>query len=218
MNSAPRRIRVLVVDDSELVRSGLRTLLGSYPDVEVIGETDSAAGALREVQALRPDLVLLDLRLPDGDGCDVCRRILRDRPECRILVLSSKLDARSVSEAITAGAHGYLIKDIDGPGLVQGIMDVAAGRTVLAPAITSQVMQLMRTSQHQESLRKRFDSLSAQERRVLEHVARGLTNKEVAAELGLSEKTVKNYLSNLFEKLQIARRSQAVALYAEMNA
>ena len=218
MNSAPRRIRVLVVDDSELVRSGLRTLLGSYPDVEVIGETDSAAGALREVQALRPDLVLLDLRLPDGDGCDVCRRILRDRPECRVLVLSSKLDARSVSEAITAGAHGYLIKDIDGPGLVQGIMDVAAGRTVLAPAITSQVMQLMRTSQHQESLRKRFDSLSAQERRVLEHVARGLTNKEVAAELGLSEKTVKNYLSNLFEKLQIARRSQAVALYAEMNA
>ena len=217
MNSAPRRIRVLVVDDSELVRSGLRTLLGSYPDVEVIGETDSAAGALREVQALRPDLVLLDLRLPDGDGCDVCRRILRDRPECRVLVLSSKLDARSVSEAITAGAHGYLIKDIDGPGLVQGIMDVAAGRTVLAPAITSQVMQLMRTSQHQESLRKRFDSLSAQERRVLEHVARGLTNKEVAAELGLSEKTVKNYLSNLFEKLQIARRSQAVALYAEMN-
>ena len=218
MNSTPRRIRVLVVDDSELVRSGLRTLLGSYPDVEVIGETDSAAGALREVQALRPDLVLLDLRLPDGDGCDVCRRILRDRPECRVLVLSSKLDARSVSEAITAGAHGYLIKDIDGPGLVQGIMDVAAGRTVLAPAITSQVMQLMRTSQHQESLRKRFDSLSAQERRVLEHVARGLTNKEVAAELGLSEKTVKNYLSNLFEKLQIARRSQAVALYAEMNA
>ena len=217
MNSAPRRIRVLVVDDSELVRSGLRTLLGSYPDVEVIGETDSAAGALREVQALRPDLVLLDLRLPDGDGCDVCRRILRDRPECRVLVLSSKLDARSVSEAITAGAHGYLIKDIDGPGLVQGIMDVAAGRTVLAPAITSQVMQLMRTSQHQESLRKRFDSLSAQEQRVLAHVARGLTNKEVAVELGLSEKTVKNYLSNLFEKLQIARRSQAVALYAEMN-
>jgi two-component system response regulator DevR len=217
MNSASRRIRVLVVDDSELVRSGLRTLLGSYPDIEVVGETDSAAGALREVQALHPDLVLLDLRLPDGDGCDICRSILRDRPGCRILVLSSKLDARSVSEAITAGAHGYLIKDIDGPGLVQGILDVAAGRTVLAPAITSQVMQLMRTSQHQESLRKRFDLLSAQERRVLTHVARGLTNKEVAAELGLSEKTVKNYLSNLFEKLQISRRSQAVALYAEMN-
>jgi len=217
MNPTTRRIRVLVVDDSELVRSGLRTLLGAYSDIEVVGETDSAAGALREAQALRPDLVLLDLRLPDGDGCDICRSLLRDRPECRILVLSSKLDARSVSEAITAGAHGYLIKDIDGPGLVQGIMDVAAGRTVLAPAITSQVMQLMRTSQHQESLRKRFDSLSAQEQRVLAHVARGLTNKEVAAELGLSEKTVKNYLSNLFEKLQIARRSQAVALYAEMN-
>ena len=217
MNTAPHRIRVLIVDDSELVRMGLRTLLGAYQNIEVVGETDSAASALGAMQTLRPDLVLLDLRLPDGNGCDVCRRILREQPECRILVLSSLLDARSVSEAITAGAHGYLIKDIDGPGLVQGIMDVSAGRTVLAPAITSQVMQLMRTNQHQESLRKRFDSLSAQERRVLAHVARGLTNKEVAAELGLSEKTVKNYLSNLFEKLQISRRSQAVALYAEMN-
>jgi two-component system response regulator DevR len=217
MTSALHRLRILVVDDSELVRMGLRTLLSSYQDVEVVGEADSAATALHEFHAKRPDLVLLDLRLPDGNGCDVCRQILRESPECRILVLSSLLDARSVSEAITAGAHGYLIKDINGPGLIQGILDVAAGRTVLAPAITSQVMNLMRTNQHQESLRKRFDSLSAQEQRVLAHVARGLTNKEVAAELGLSEKTVKNYLSNLFEKLQIARRSQAVALYAEVN-
>ncbi len=217
MNPPSRRIRVLIVDDSELVRLGLRTLLSSYPDIEVVGEVESASAALREVAALRPQLVLLDLRLPDGDGCEVCRRILREQPDCRVLVLSSVLDARTVSEAITAGAHGYLLKDINGPGLVQAIVDVAAGRTVLAPAITSQVMQLMRTSQHQENLRKRLDSLSAQEQRVLAHVARGLTNKEVAAELGLSEKTVKNYLSNLFEKLQISRRSQAVALYAEMK-
>ncbi len=217
MSPAARRIRVLIVDDSELVRLGLRTLLGSYPDIEVVGEVDSAAAALREIPALRPQLVLLDLRLPDGDGCEVCRRILRDQPECRVLVLSSVLDARTVSDAITAGAHGYLLKDINGPGLVQAIVDVSAGRTVLAPAITSQVMQLMRTNQHQENLRRRLDSLSTQEQRVLAHVARGLTNKEVAQELGLSEKTVKNYLSNLFEKLQISRRSQAVALYAEMK-
>ena len=217
MNPPNRRIRVLIVDDSELVRLGLRTLLGSYPDIEVVGEVESAGAALREVAALRPQLVLLDLRLPDGDGCEICRRILREQPDCRVLVLSSVLDARTVSEAITAGAHGYLLKDINGPGLVQAIVDVAAGRTVLAPAITSQVMQLMRTSQHQENLRRRLDSLSAQEQRVLAHVARGLTNKEVAAELGLSEKTVKNYLSNLFEKLQVSRRSQAVALYAEMK-
>ncbi len=217
MNPPGRRIRVLIVDDSELVRLGLRTLLGSYPDIEVVGEVESAGAALREVAALQPQLVLLDLRLPDGDGCEVCRRILREQPDCRVLVLSSVLDARTVSEAITAGAHGYLLKDINGPGLVQAIVDVAAGRTVLAPAITSQVMQLMRTNQQQENLRRRLDSLSAQEQRVLAHVARGLTNKEVAAELGLSEKTVKNYLSNLFEKLQISRRSQAVALYAEMK-
>ncbi len=217
MNPTPRRTRVLIVDDSELVRLGLRTLLGAYSDIEVVGEIESAGAALQAVTQLRPDLVLLDLRLPDGDGCDICRRVLHEHPECRILVLSSVLDARTVSEAITAGAHGYLLKDINGPGLVQAIMDVAAGRTVLAPAITSQVMNLMRTNQHQESLRRRLDSLSAQEQRVLAHVARGLTNKEVALELGLSEKTVKNYLSNLFEKLQISRRSQAVALYAEMK-
>lgn len=217
MNPALRRIRVLIVDDSELVRLGLRTLLGAYSDIEVVGEVESAAGAVAAIAALRPELVLLDLRLPDGDGCDICRRILREQPGCRVLVLSSVLDARTVSEAITAGAHGYLLKDINGPGLVQAIMDVSAGRTVLAPAITSQVMQLMRTNQQQEVLRKRFDSLSAQEQRVLAHVARGLTNKEVALELGLSEKTVKNYLSNLFEKLQISRRSQAVALYAEVK-
>ncbi|MFT3830836.1 MAG: response regulator transcription factor [Opitutaceae bacterium] len=217
MTAAAHRIRILIVDDSELVRMGLRTLLSGYAEIEVVAEADCAAAALREFRARRPDLVLLDLRLPDGNGCDICRQILREQRDCRILVLSSLLDARSVSEAITAGAHGYLIKDINGPGLVQGIMDVAAGRTVLAPAITSQVMTMMRTNQHQELLRKRFDSLSAQEQRVLAHVARGLTNKEVALELGLSEKTVKNYLSNLFEKLQVSRRSQAVAFYAEVK-
>ena len=217
MNPPNRRIRVLIVDDSELVRLGLRTLLGSYPDIEVVGEVESAGAALREVAALQPQLVLLDLRLPDGDGCDVCRRILREQPDCRVLVLSSVLDARTVSEAITAGAHGYLLKDINGPGLVQAIIDVAAGSTVLAPAITTQVLAMMRNSQQQETLRKRYDSLSSQELRVLTLVAEGLTNKEVAAELGLSEKTVKNYLGNLFAKLHLSRRSQAVALYAEMN-
>ncbi len=217
MTSAAHRLRILIVDDSELVRMGLHTLLSGYQEIDVVAEADSAAAALREFRAHRPDLVLLDLRLPDGNGCDICRQIQREHPDCRILVLSSLLDARSVSEAITAGAHGYLIKDINGPGLVQGILDVAAGRTVLAPAITSQVITMMRTNQHQEQLRKRYESLSAQEQRVLAHVARGLTNKEVAQELGLSEKTVKNYLSNLFEKLQIARRSQAVAFYAEVK-
>ena len=212
-----RPIRVLIVDDSELVRLGLRTLLGSYPAVTVVGETDSAAGALQAIAQLAPDLVVLDLRLPDGDGCQVCRQILTDYPTCRVLVLSSLLDARTVSEAITAGAHGYLLKDINGPGLVQAIIDVAAGSTVLAPAITTQVLAMMRNSQQQEALRKRYDSLSSQELRVLTLVAEGLTNKEVAAELGLSEKTVKNYLGNLFAKLHLSRRSQAVALYAEMN-
>ena len=212
-----RPIRVLIVDDSELVRLGLSTLLGSYPAIAIAGEADTAAGALRAVPALAPDLVLLDLQLPDGNGCQVCRDILRDAPTCRVLVLSSLLDARTVSEAITAGAHGYLLKDINGAALVQAIIDVAGGRTVLAPAITTQVLAMMRNSQQQETLRKRYESLSVQELRVLELVAIGLTNKEVATELRLSEKTVKNYLSNLFAKLHLSRRSQAVALFAELN-
>ncbi len=218
MTAHAPRIRVLIVDDSELVRMGLRTLLGAYPDIEIVGEAESVAGALSEAGIRQPDLVLLDLHLPDGNGCEVCRKLLQERPGIRILVLSSKVDARTVSEAITAGAHGYVIKDINGPGLIQAIVDVANGRTVLAPAITSQVMDMMRNSQHQENLRRRFDLLSAQEQRVLAHVARGLTNKEIAQEMNLSEKTVKNYLSNLFEKLRVSRRSQAVALYAEVNA
>jgi two-component system response regulator DevR len=214
---ATRPIRVLIVDDSELVRLGLRTLLGAYPAVTVVGETDSAAGARHELALLSPDLVLLDLRLPDGDGCQVCREILRDHSTCRVLILSSQADAGTVSEAITAGAHGYLLKDINGPALVQAIVEVAAGRTVLAPSITTQVLAMMRNSQQQETLRKRYDSLSGQEQRVLALVAQGLTNKEVASELGLSEKTVKNYLSNLFTKLHLSRRSQAVAFYAEVK-
>lgn len=217
MPLASSPVRLLIVDDSELVRLGLRTLLSTVANVEVLAEADSLAAAREALACHHPSLVLLDLRLPDGDGCELCREIRHHWPECRILVLSSHTDAPTISRAITAGAHGYLTKDITGSALMQGIFDVAAGRTVLAPAITAQVMQLMRTNEHAETLRRRFESLSQQEQRVLAEVSRGLTNKEIAAQLGLSDKTVKNYLSNLFEKLQISRRSQAVAFYAEVK-
>jgi two-component system response regulator DevR len=217
MISSPKRVRILVIDDSELVRMGLRSILASHPGIVLVGEADSAAAGRAALEQHHPDVVLLDLRLPDGDGSELCRSIRRSHPETRVLILTSMLDASSISSAITAGAQGYLVKDIDGQSLVQGILDVAAGRTVLAPAITSQVMELMRTTEHEESLRKRYELLSPQEQRVLSHVARGLTNKEIAGELGLSDKTVKNYVSNLLEKLQISRRSQAVAIFAELN-
>jgi two-component system response regulator DevR len=211
-------VRVLIVDDSELVRLGLRTMLGSYPAVRVAGEAESVATAVSSATELRPDLVLMDIRLPDGSGIDACRQILAVRPGTRVLVLSSMVTDSLVQDAIAAGAHGYLLKDIDGQGLVSAILDVAAGKSILDPAVTLRVMQLMKSGQNLTAGKERFDSLSPQEQRVLALVAQGLTNKEIAADLKLSEKTVKNYLSNLFDKLQISRRSQAAAFYTQVKA
>jgi two-component system response regulator DevR len=160
----------------------------------------------------------MDIRLPDGSGIDACRQILAIRPGTRVLVLSSMVTDSLVQEAIAAGAHGYLLKDIDGQGLVSAILDVAAGKSILDPAVTLRVMQLMKSGQNLTAGKERYDSLSPQEQRVLALVAEGLTNKEIASDLKLSEKTVKNYLSNLFDKLQISRRSQAAAFYTQVKA
>jgi two-component system response regulator DevR len=210
-------VRVLIVDDSELVRLGLRTLLTTHSAVTVAGEADSVAAAVRESATLKPDVVLLDIRLPDGSGIDACRAMLRQDPPPRVLVLSSMVDDRVVHDAIAAGAHGYLLKDINAKGLVQAVLDVASGRSILDPAVTNRVMEMMRSGQNRTAALQRIESLSPQETRVLELVAEGLTNKEIAQQLNLSEKTVKNYLSNLFDKLQISRRSQAAALWVEVK-
>lgn len=218
MPTQGNQVRVLIVDDSELVRLGLRTMLGSYSAVQVVGEAESVATAVSSATELRPTLVLMDIRLPDGSGIDACRQILAIRPNTRILVLSSMVTDSLVQEAIAAGAHGYLLKDIDGQGLVSAILDVAAGKSILDPAVTRRVLQLMKSGQNLAAGKDRYDSLSPQEQRVLALVAEGLTNKEIAEKLKLSEKTVKNYLSNLFDKLQISRRSQAAAFYTQIRA
>lgn len=212
-----RPIRVLIVDDSELVRLGLTTMLGAYPSVSVVAQADTQRGAVQEVQACRPDVVLLDIRLPDGSGLDACRTIQEVAPNSRVLVLSSMVDDATVAAAIGAGAQGYLLKDINGVGLVQAIVDCAAGKSILDPTVASRVLQLMKSGQQQSAVKERYAQLSPQEQRVLALVADGLTNKEVAIAMHLSEKTVKNYLSNLFAKLQIARRSQAAAFFAEVR-
>lgn len=214
---AGKTIRVLIVDDSELVRLGLTTMLNAYPQVTVVGQADSVRSALHEARALRPDVVLLDIRLPDGSGLDACRTILLDQPRTRILVLSSMVDDETVADAIGAGAQGYLLKDINGAGLVQAIVDCANGKSILDPTVASRVLQLMKSGQQQAAAADRYDQLSPQEQKVLALVGDGLTNKEVAIAMHLSEKTVKNYLSNLFAKLQIGRRSQAAAFYAEVK-
>ncbi|HVU33454.1 MAG TPA: response regulator transcription factor [Opitutaceae bacterium] len=205
-------ITVLLVDDSEVVRVGLRALLGGEPDVRVIGEARTVAEAVIEAARLQPAVVLLDIRLPDGSGIEGCPRILRDAPQARILILTSVIDDRLVDDAIRAGAHGYLLKEIDGRGLVAAIRDVAAGKSILDPAATARVMQLVRSG---GGARDAFATLSPQEKRVLALIAEGCTNKEVGVKLGLSEKTVKNYLSTVFEKLHVSRRAEAAVIYAQ---
>jgi two-component system response regulator DevR len=208
----PPRIRVVLVDDSEVVRMGLRALLGTDPSLEVIGEAGNVATGVETCARLRPDVVLLDLRLPDGTGVEACRQIVKRTPDSRVLVLTSNADGANVDDAIRAGAHGYLLKEIDGRGLTNAINEIAAGKSILDPAITARVMRMARGDGGQ---RDALASLAPQERRVLALLAEGLTNKEIGAKLNLSEKTVKNYLSTVFEKLHVSRRAEAAVIYAQ---
>lgn len=206
-----KRIRVMLVDDSEVVRMGLRALLSAEAALEIVGEASSVATAVEGASRVKPEVLLLDLRLPDGSGFDACRQILKRLPETRVLILTSVVDDTLVDEAIRAGTHGYLLKEINSRGLVQAIFDVSTGKSILDPAVTARVMQLVKSGSGRDALAV----LSPQERRVLALIAEGKTNKEVGTELGLSEKTVKNYLSNIFEKLHVSRRAQAAAIYAQ---
>ena len=207
-----KRITVVIIDDSEVVRMGLRALLGTEPMLQVVAEAANVATGVETCVRLCPDVALLDIRLPDGSGFEACRQILKRVPETRVLILTSAVDDAMVAEAISAGAHGYLLKEVDGRGLIQAIRDVAAGKSILDPAVTARVMQLLKAT---GSGRDPLGSLSPQERRVLALIADGCTNKEAGAKLGLSEKTVKNYLSTIFEKLHVSRRAEAAVIYAQ---
>jgi two-component system, NarL family, response regulator DevR len=205
-------LKLLLVDDSELVRMGLRALLTAERAIQVVGEAGNVASAAEAAAKFRPDVVLMDIRLPDGTGFDACRRILQKLPETKILFLTSVVDDHLVDEAIRSGGHGYLLKEINGRGLVQAVIDVAAGKSILDPAVTARVMKLVKSGGVGGDA---FASLSPQERRVLALIAEGKTNKEVGTDMNLSEKTVKNYLANVFDKLDVSRRSQATALYVQ---
>lgn len=211
-------IRILLVDDSELVRRGIKTVLSATvdPPMRVVGEAGNVATAISECLRLKPDVVLLDIRLPDGSGFDVCRQIVQKQPESKIIVLTSYANDNFVYEAVTSGAQGYLMKEIDPAGLTQAIQDVAAGRSILDPDATSRVLRLLRSGGGSADGAD-LSILSTQERRVLALVADGLTNKQVGEQLGLSENTVKNYLVNVFEKLQVKRRAQAAAIYVQQS-
>ncbi len=224
MNPSSPAVRVLVVDDSALVREGLRAVLGSHgraAGIVMIGEAGSIAAGISEALRLQPDIVLLDIRLPDGSGLEACREIRRLLPSTRVLVLTSVATDELIQDAIAAGAQGYLMKEIDSAGLLRAIVDAHAGKSVLTPEITARVMHLLRETSASGSGRTAAGAsgglaiLSAQERRVLALIAEGRTNKEIGVELGLSEKTVKNYLGNVFEKLRVSRRSQAAVFYTQ---
>lgn len=211
-----RPIRLLLVDDHEVVRLGLRTLFRHRGGVEVVGEAATAAEAVAEAARLSPDVVLLDVRLPDGSGVEACREIRAANPAVRVLFLTSYADQEAVLSTILAGADGYLLKNIESESLLQAIRKVAAGQSVLDPAVTQPVLARMQAAVQQPPPEP-GEALSPQEARVLALVAEGRTNKEIAVALDLSEKTVKNYLHHVFQKLKVTRRSQAAALYTRQS-
>ena len=211
--SENRTIRLLIVDDHQVTRVGLRTLIAACPQIEVVGEAGSVAETLGALGQLNPEILLLDLRLADGSGLQVCEYLQREELDIKVLVLTSYADDNLIFEAIAAGADGYLLKEIHADSLIQAIQDVAAGKSILDPMITRRVMNRARSFPVQTAEPK-LELLSAQERRVIALVAEGKTNKQIGAEMGLSDKTVKNYLSNAMDKLKLSRRSHAAAFFA----
>ena len=210
-------IRLLLVDDHEVVRVGLRTVLHNNQGISIVGEAGSKAAAVRAVKRLRPDIVLMDVRLPDGSGVEACRAILANYPTTRIIFLTSYADDESALVAVLAGAQGYVLKNIDSSLLIRSIREVSNGQSILNPALTQRALNWIKAWPAQAGP-VRGQSLAPQEERVLALVAEGLTNKEIATTLQLSDKTVKNYLANMFQKLHISRRAQAAALFVKRQA
>jgi DNA-binding NarL/FixJ family response regulator len=208
-----RRIGVFLVDDHEIVRRGVKELLETEPDIAVVGEAGTAASALARIPALKPDIAVLDVRLPDGDGVSVCRDIRSKMPEVACLMLTSFGDDEALFDAIMAGAAGYVLKQIRGTDLVGAVRALAAGESMLDPEAASRVMKRMRD---QATRSDPLTGLTAQERRVLELIGEGLTNRQIGERLFLAEKTVKNYVSALFAKLGMQRRTQAAAYAARV--
>ena len=209
-----RPLRVLVVDDHEVVREGLVALLDRRPGFTVVAQAGTAAEAIAEAHRHEPDLVVMDIRLPDGSGIEVCREIRADMPTTRVVMLTSYPDEEAVLSAIVAGASGYLLKQIRARDLVSALETVGRGESLLDPAVTERVLERVRRMAAGEA-HDELAALTAQERKILLLVAEGKTNKEIAAEVFLSDKTVKNYVSSILSKLDLERRAQAAAFVAK---
>ena len=214
MTENQQPIRIFLLDDHELVRRGIAELLAAVPDFEVVGEAGTAAQALARIPAVKPDVALLDARLPDGNGIDVCREIRSELPATYCLILTSYDDQDAVLAAVLAGASGYVLKEVRTAGLVDAIRQVAQGRSLIDPAVITQVMDRVRAGNPTDN---RLAALSPREREVLDLIADGLTNRQIGERMFLAEKTVKNYVSSLLSKLGMERRTQAAVFGAEVR-
>ena len=205
--------RILIVDDHEVVREGLRALLNRKEGLAVVGEAGTVEQAVAEAGRTKPDVIIMDVRLPDGSGIEACREIRQSRPETKVIMLTSYADEDAVFASILAGAAGYLLKQTRGNALADAISSVMRGESLLDPAVTQKVLERVRTSgQHGED--DPLSALTEQEHKILALIAEGKTNKEIADEVFLSDKTVKNYVSNILSKLNLRRRSEAAAFIA----
>lgn len=208
-------LRIELVDDHEIVRQGLRTMIEAEDDLTVVGEAGTVEEAIRRVGFDEPDIVLMDVRLPDGSGVEACREIRARWPEINVLMLTSFADDEALFASIMAGASGYVLKQIKGSDLLESIRKVGRGESLLDPEMTDRVFRRIRGEEPEDPL---LAKLSAQERKILEYIAEGLTNRQIAEEMFLAEKTVKNYVSNVLSKLEMSRRSEAAAYAARIQA
>ncbi len=206
--------RVFLVDDHEVVRRGLKELLDGEDDIDVVGDAGTAGMALAGIAKTAPDVAVLDVRLPDGNGVEICREVRARDPRLACLMLTSFSDDEALFDAIMAGAAGYLLKDIKGNDLLDAVRRVARGESLLDPSLTGKVLERLRQGDEQDP---RLASLSDQERRILELIADGLTNRQIAEKMHLAEKTVKNYVSNLLSKLGMQRRTEAAVFYTQIE-
>ena len=202
-------MRVFVVDDQEIVRRGVVDLCESEPDIEIVGEAGTAAQARTRILATRPDIALLDMRLPDGNGIDVCRDVRSENPDIRCIILTAYDDDEAINAAVLAGASGYVLKEVRGNRLIENMRTVAGGGSLLGSSLSRRVVERIR-DEHRED--PRLEALTTRENEVLSLIAEGLTNRQIGESLALAEKTVKNYVSNLLSKLGLQRRTQAAVL------
>jgi two-component system, NarL family, response regulator DevR len=210
----PELVRVYLLDDHEIVRRGLRELLESDGRIDVVGESGLAEEASRRIPALRPHVAVLDGRLPDGSGIDVCRDVRSVDPSIACLILTSYDDDEALFHAIMAGASGYVLKQIRGNELIDAILRVAQGQSLLDPQVTARVLERLRGGHEEDAA---ISGLTEQERRVLMHIADGLTNRQIGQEMFLAEKTVKNYVSSILAKLGMERRTQAAVFASKLR-